>query len=108
IGVAGRRDAGRELERRLRARIADTSVLVARQVHDGLGGKTAAGACGVTPVAEREAGLLAEAHAKLLAEAIARNDDARLDEHLADRGVDLPDDLPDFLEPRSRIGDEQD
>ena len=40
----------------------------------------------------------AEAHAELPAELVAGDHDARLDQHLPDRRVDLPDDLADLLE----------
>src|SRR6185312_2268837 len=67
-----------------------------------------AAAEGVTAIEERCAGLLAEADAELAAERVVGDDDARLDQHLAYRRVDLPDHAPDLFEPASDVGDEQD
>src|SRR4029453_6222959 len=102
----GSGESRRQFERRLRARVADDAV--AFRVHDRLRRQRATRPRGIALVEEREPGLLAEAHAELLAEAVARDDDARLDLHLADRRVDLANDLAHFLEACGGVRDEQD
>src|SRR4029453_8709329 len=103
VRVTGRCDSGRELERRLRPRVANEPV--ALQVNDGL--RVEAAALADRVFIEREARLGAEAHAKLIAELVARNNDARFNHHLANRRIELADDLAHFLEARRRVGHEE-
>jgi hypothetical protein len=68
--------------------------------------QAAADAAGVA-LAEREARLHTQAHAKLAAERVAGDHDPAFDEHLAHRDVDLANHAPDFLEAGCGVLHEQ-
>src|SRR5207344_1866576 len=60
------------------------------------------------PVVDPESGLRSEAHAELPAEFVARDHDSGLDHHLADRRVDLADDLANLLKVGRYVLHEED
>src|SRR5262249_61749408 len=83
IRVTGGGETGCQLERRLRARVADDTITL--RMHNGVGCQAAAETERIAAAEQRRSGLLPEANPELAAGLVVGDHDARLDPHLPHR-----------------------